>query len=123
MGGRARKKRFHLPGKPGADRSTQPGLRLAGNALMDTCRDVYYAGTVQGVGFRFTARGLAQRYAVNGYVQNLRDGRVEVVAVGEQSEVEAYLEALREAMKDYIADEQGSWTTRPEHFETFDIRF
>ena len=90
---------------------------------MESCRYVYYSGSVQGVGFRFTARGLAQRYAVSGYVRNLSDGRVEVVAAGEEEEVLDYLSALRESMKDYIANEQASWATCPEHFVTFDIRF
>jgi acylphosphatase len=90
---------------------------------MDVCRIVHYAGSVQGVGFRFTARGLAQRYAVTGYVRNLSDGRVEVVAVGDKDDVVGYLERLHENMKDYIAGEDGSWTTPPEHFVTFDIRF
>ena len=90
---------------------------------MEKCRHLYYGGSVQGVGFRFTARGLAQKYAVNGYVRNLSDGRVEVMVQGEEEEVEGYLGALRESMGDYIADEQGSWETCAEHFATFDIRF
>lgn len=91
--------------------------------MLDMCQIVYYSGTVQGVGFRFTARGLAQRHAVNGYVRNLEDGRVEVLAAGEKEEVIAYFDELREDMKDYIAHEEGSWTECPEHFVTFDIRF
>ncbi len=89
---------------------------------MEYCKCVVYSGTVQGVGFRFTARGLAQHYAVSGYVKNLSDGRVEVMAVGEEREVQAYLEALRQEMGDYIAHERGTWVTSPEHFVTFDIR-
>ena len=75
------------------------------------------------MGFRFTARGLAQRYAVNGYVKNLSDGRVEVVAAGERDEVLAFLGALSENMRDYIAEEEANWTESGEHFVTFDIRF
>ena len=78
---------------------------------------------MQGVGFRFTARGLAQRHAVSGYVKNLDDGRVEVAVAGDEKDVMAYLGELRECMSDYIADEQGTWTTCPEDFVTFDIRF
>lgn len=90
---------------------------------MDACRCVHFMGSVQGVGFRFTARGLAQRFAVTGYVTNLGDGRVEVVACGDRKEILAYLDALRNSMRDYIADESSEWTTPPQHFETFDIRF
>ena len=37
---------------------------------------------VQGVGFRFFAQRVAERLGVAGYVKNLRDGRVEVYAMG-----------------------------------------
>ena len=90
---------------------------------MDMCHMVHFSGTVQGVGFRFTARGVAQRYAVTGYVRNLVDGRVEMVVSGERKEILAYLDALRKNMGDYIAAENGRWMETPEQFETFDIRF
>ena len=34
-------------------------------------REVYYFGRVQGVGFRYTARSLARRFEVAGFVRNL----------------------------------------------------
>lgn len=37
---------------------------------------------MQGVGYRFFAQQVAARLGVTGYVQNLRDGRVEVYAIG-----------------------------------------
>lgn len=37
---------------------------------------------VQGVGFRYFAQRAAQRRRLAGYVKNLRDGRVEVYAIG-----------------------------------------
>lgn len=83
---------------------------------------MHYTGTVQGVGFRFTARGLAQRFVVTGYVRNLPDGTVEVVACGEESEVEAYFGALGNRMADYISD-RSRQVLPAEHFDTFDIRF
>jgi acylphosphatase len=62
-------------------------------------RRIYYSGRVQGVGFRFTAERLAQRRAVSGWVRNLDDGRVEVVAEGEPAEVDALLDAIGQAMR------------------------
>ena len=39
-------------------------------------------GRVQGVSFRFYTQGCANRLGLSGWVRNLRDGRVEVVAQG-----------------------------------------
>ncbi len=45
-------------------------------------------GAVQGVGYRFFAQRVAAGHQVVGYVRNLADGRVEVVAEGERESVE-----------------------------------
>jgi acylphosphatase len=42
----------------------------------------FISGVVQGVGYRFFATRWARRLGLTGYVQNLRDGRVEVYAIG-----------------------------------------
>jgi acylphosphatase len=39
-------------------------------------------GFVQGVGFRYFTQRAAERLHLNGYVRNLRDGRVEAYAIG-----------------------------------------
>jgi acylphosphatase len=66
---------------------------------------VYYSGHVQGVGFRATAVGIARRYAVSGWVRNLPDRRVELLAEGEATAVLAFLADVRERMADHITDE------------------
>ena len=47
-------------------------------------------GRVQGVGFRYFAQSSAARHQVTGYVRNLADGRVEVLAEGPQIAVEEF---------------------------------
>jgi acylphosphatase len=47
------------------------------------------SGAVQGVGYRFFARSAAQQLGVAGYAKNLKDGRVEVYAVGPEGAVAA----------------------------------
>jgi len=37
---------------------------------------------VQGVGFRFFTQAAAEELCISGFVRNLRDGRVEVFAMG-----------------------------------------
>jgi len=49
---------------------------------------------VQGVGFRFFAQREAQKLRIGGYARNLRDGRVEVLAVGSPAHLEAMKRAL-----------------------------
>lgn len=49
----------------------------------------YVSGAVQGVGYRFFTQRVSQRIGVAGYVKNLRDGRVEVYAVGSASQLSA----------------------------------
>jgi acylphosphatase len=50
----------------------------------------FVSGMVQGVGYRFFARRVAQRLGVGGYARNLPDGRVEVYAVGSASKLAAF---------------------------------
>jgi acylphosphatase len=45
-------------------------------------RRYFISGMVQGVGYRYFARQAAQRLGLAGFVKNLRDGRVEVYAIG-----------------------------------------
>ena len=53
------------------------------------------AGRVQGVGFRYFARDVARRDGIAGTVQNLEDGRVEVVACGDAEAMTRFEIALR----------------------------
>ncbi len=54
---------------------------------------VHYDGRVQGVGFRWTVKNLACGFEVAGNVKNLPDGRVELLAQGD--ETDDFLEAIR----------------------------
>jgi acylphosphatase len=85
-------------------------------------REVHYAGSVQGVGFRYTVRSLAARFDVTGFVRNLPDGRVHLVVEGAADEVVVFLDAVRAEMTTYIRDVQE--TTRPAtgRFHAFEIR-
>ena len=53
-------------------------------------RKFLISGEVQGVGFRFFAQRSSARHQVRGYVRNLEDGRVEVLAEGNAKAVDAF---------------------------------
>ena len=65
---------------------------------------------VQGVGFRFFAQRIAGRLGLAGYVKNLRDGRVEVYAIGQPAELAALRAELergpRSAMVSEVTEEE-----------------
>lgn len=52
-------------------------------------------GRVQGVGYRWFVQHIAQHYGICGYVQNLYDGSVYILAQGTESVLEQFREALR----------------------------
>jgi acylphosphatase len=70
--------------------------------MTTVCKHVRYSGHVQGVGFRYTAQSLAARYLVAGFVRNLPDGDVELVAEGEPGPVDEFLAAVARRMGEYI---------------------
>ncbi len=65
-------------------------------------RRYMFQGRVQGVGFRYNTERLAAAYPVQGYVQNLSDGRVEMHAEGEDEALAALLQAIQNRFAGYI---------------------
>ena len=86
-------------------------------------REIYYRGRVQGIGFRFTVRMIAARFAVSGFVKNLADGRVQLVVEGETGELQRFLDAISAEMGRYISDSKQQITPASGRFDGFGIRF
>lgn len=82
-----------------------------------------YSGWVQGVGFRYTTRRVAGRFAVTGFVRNLPDATVEIVAEGSRREILAFLAEVRGAMKHYVDSVVISWCAATGEFSGFSVRF
>jgi acylphosphatase len=57
-------------------------------------RRYFISGMVQGVGYRFFAQHAAEKLRLSGFVRNLRDGRVEVYAVGDPQDLAELRSAL-----------------------------
>jgi acylphosphatase len=55
---------------------------------MEVCVRCVVSGRVQGVWFRASTREQAERLGIRGYANNRPDGRVEVLACGEQAAVD-----------------------------------
>ena len=83
---------------------------------------VFYSGRVQGVGFRYSTKMLAQGYEVTGTVRNLVDGRVELVAEGARDELEAFQKGVQESeLGSFIRDEEIHWGDAKNEFRGFEI--
>jgi acylphosphatase len=85
-------------------------------------RTSHFSGHVQGVGFRYTAKGVARDFKVVGYVRNLSDGRVELVAEGEEAEIACLLEAIGQRMNDFIKKRTDFDSPPTGEFAEFAIR-
>lgn len=84
---------------------------------------VFYAGYVQGVGFRFTTQELAQKLGVAGWVKNIRGGGVELVAEAEESVLKDFLSRIKQYFQQYIQDVDISWQDSTGEFINFRIEF
>jgi acylphosphatase len=60
-------------------------------------KKIAYRGKVQGVGFRYSVRQIAEGFTVSGHAANLPDGRVEVFLQGDRDEVEAMEKEIGES--------------------------
>lgn len=82
-----------------------------------------YSGHVQGVGFRFTAENIAAGLGVTGWVKNLADGRVEVVAEAEEEALNSFLAELSGHFSRWIKDTELDWQPAGGKFKEFGINF
>jgi len=79
---------------------------------------------VQGVGFRFATQHQANTLDLTGYAKNLDDGSVEVIACGEQAQIDKLLTWLKQGGPKYAKVERV--LTEPcavKDFEGFNIRY
>lgn len=84
---------------------------------------VYYSGNVQGIGFRFVTHDLTCKLKLGGWVKNLEDGRVELVAEGQEKFLKEMLEKIKINFGDNIQDSQIEWQKATDEFQDFTIEF
>jgi len=85
-------------------------------------RSCYVSGRVQGVGFRCAVQNIAMQYAVQGFVRNLPDGRVEIVMEGSDREMDQILDSLHEKMEGFIREVKIDQQPATGEFQRFSIR-
>lgn len=84
---------------------------------------ILYHGSVQGVGFRYTAERLAASLGLSGWAKNLPGGQVEIICEGREQDIETFLQKINETFKSCIRDTDVAWSDAMGEFDGFDIRF
>lgn len=82
----------------------------------------YFSGHVQGVGFRYQVVSIAKGFELTGYVKNLNDGRVELLAEGEETEVMTFIEAIESELDVFIKSVEKETGSRHRQHSNFSIR-
>ena len=85
---------------------------------------VFVTGRVQGVFFRQSTRVMAIKNNVNGWVRNLDDGRVEIVAQGQEQNIDNLSNWCRTGPANSRVDEfELKEESILEKFENFEVRY
>lgn len=87
-----------------------------------TTQRIVFTGKVQGVGFRYTTRSFARRLPLAGFVRNLPDGTVELVAQGSDDSINELIGQLQRHFGEKIVDIRREHRAGPEEFAAFEIR-
>lgn len=85
-------------------------------------REVYFSGNVQGVGFRFQTCEIARNFEVTGYVENLDDGRVHLLAEGTVGELDRFMAEIQNDLGRYIRQNSIAERHGSGEFQRFEIR-
>ncbi len=82
---------------------------------------IIFSGTVQGVGFRYTAQRFARELKINGWVKNLSDGRVELTAEATREQLENLIYKLDKRFETTHKD--VDWLDPRNQFTGFEITY
>jgi len=66
---------------------------------------------------------IARQFTVAGFVRNLPDGRVQLVAEGESTELEAFLDQVATRMSEHIQSVKQGVTAASGEYSGFSIRY
>jgi acylphosphatase len=82
----------------------------------------FVSGQVQGVGFRYYVNKLARRYNLTGWVRNVEDGRVEIMAEGDERDLSNFLAEVKKGSRwSTVSDVQTEWLSYQNQFRGFEV--
>jgi len=84
---------------------------------------IFFSGTVQGVGFRYTTQRFASTLRLTGWVKNLPDGRVELCCEGSREQIENLIYKLDKHYEAKIRQKDIDWLDAKRSFTGFDITY
>ena len=86
-------------------------------------KHIIFIGQVQGVGFRFTSFHAANRYKLTGFVRNLPDGTVEMLAQGAADDINDCIRNIEESFMSYIRETKIEEVPHDTQYAEFKITF
>ena len=82
------------------------------------------SGTVQGVFYRANAKKVASGLGLKGWIRNLQDGNVEVLAEGRKPALDRLIEFCRKGPEGASIDNiEIEWDKFRNEFGSFEVRF
>ena len=83
---------------------------------------LFYLGRVQGIGFRYTVADMASQQKICGWIKNLNDSRVEVIAEAEEDILANFLKSVNQHFSRYISDVTVEWLPAGGEFRDFNVQ-
>jgi len=80
-------------------------------------------GRVQGVGFRYFTKGKANELNLSGWVRNQPDGNVELLAKGNRTSLEQFMQSLEAGpIGSRVEKVESQWIEDSQEYKGFEIR-
>ncbi len=85
---------------------------------------IIVSGEVQGVGYRYYTQMKAIQFGVTGWVRNLQNGGVEILASGQRADLEKFIDEVRRGNPFSTVDRiEVNEIERSETFKSFAIKY
>jgi len=91
--------------------------------MVQTAKNIIFIGRVQGIGFRFTAFDVANRYNLTGMVRNLPNGTVEMLTQGRPDDIDDCIRDIQESFASYITETKIEEIPINPEYKDFKITF